>query len=606
MKCSESWLREWVNPNITCEQICSTLTMAGLEVESMVSVSELKSNTESLPLAANASRDEALETYLNSDDYIIDISVTPNRGDCLSVRGIAREISALTQTQLTPVSIPEIATKFNNYFPITVKAKQDCPRYVARVIKNIKPDQISPVWLTERLRQSGIRSINPVVDVTNYVMLELGQPMHAFDLNCIHKEIIVRQSEQHEKITLLDGSEKQLDAKTLIIADAEKPLAIAGIMGGVDSSVTNLTTDILLESAFFNPKTIAKQRQQYQLNSDSAYRFERGVDFTIQKEAIERASKLIIEIVGGEAESIIECVSPNDLPKQAVISIDTCKIEKILGIKITPDCILQYLTDLDFEVIQKEPWRVKAPPYRYDVTLPEDLIEEIARLYGYDNIPTHRLKGELGITTASNTKDWSDLRKKLSNSGYHEIISYSFIDKSLQDLLEPHQVIQELINPISNEMAVMRTNLWPGLIQTLRYNQSRQQQRIRLFEIGTCFIQQGNTLTQPLKLGGLATGSVYPEQWGLLTRNIDFYDVKGDIERLFSQSNELIFKSETHDCLHPGQTAGIYFQNYKLGIMGALHPKITQFLDIPNDVYVYEFDLAAVVDCAEFPCAFCG
>lgn len=682
MKFSESWLREWVNPSISREELCDVLTMGGLEVEEIAPVTDkikgivvgeivsIKKHPEAdrlnicdvnigkknllqivcgannartnmkapvavinavlpsttitatsirgvpsqgmlcsaseiglveesaglLELPADAPIGMDLIQYMHLNDHTIDVSITPNRGDCLSVRGIARDLAALTKTKLKSISIPKIKPNNKSKLPITIEAKADCPRYIGRVIRNVKADATTPMWLRERLRRSGIRSISPIVDVTNYVMLELGQPMHAFDLNTIQSGIKVRHSKKGEKIALLDGSEKILNANTLVIADHEKPLAIAGVMGGLDSSVTLLTSDILLESAYFSPKTIASQRQFYHLNSDSAYRFERGIDSTIQAEAIERATKLILEIAGGEAGPAIEVSSKTHLPKECVINLSVAKVGQVLGITIPDKKIATILQSLGFVIkSDKKGWKVRVPAYRTDVTLAEDVIEEIARLYGYDNIPTHVPLTELQAQDiAEEAQDLHAYREALRDQGYHEIISYSFVDKKLKNLLDPEQIPRELLNPITAEMEVMRTNLWPGLINAYLYNMSRQQHRIRLFEIGTCFITKGNKLNQESRIAGLISGSVKHEQWGSVSREADFFDLKGDIENLIdlTSSNEsLIFKPETHPALHPGQTAAIYQGDKKVGVLGALHPSVMQALDITDKVYVFELAL---------------
>ena len=683
MKCSESWLREWVNPGKTQVELCHDLTMGGLEVEELApvaqafsgiivgqvvklekhpeadrlrlcevnvgqatplkivcgasnvsvgmkapvamigavlpdktiikpaklrgyssegmlcSASELGLAEESeglLALAEDAPIGEDVRKYLMLDDYTIDISITPNRGDCLSVRGIAREIAALTGSPLRPISVTATKPTSKDVLSLTVEVPAGCPHYVGRVIRNVKADLTTPIWLKERLRRSGVRTISPIVDVTNYVMLELGQPMHAFDLATIDKEIIVRQSKKGEKIALLDGSEKELDAKTLIIADHEKPLAIAGVMGGVDSSVTLSTCDIFLESAFFSPATIARQRQYYNLNSDSAYRFERGVDPTIQQEAIERATQLIVQLVGGEPGPVIEKTGQNFPAAEVIIQLKFAKIEQILGINISQEKVESIFDALKFKWEWKDAsWRIHIPRYRFDILLPEDVIEEIARLYGYDNIPTHHIQATLQVDQTGETgQDLHDLRQALSNQGFHEIISYSFIHRKLQALLDPQEVPRELVNPITADMTVMRTNLWPGLVNTLLANKSRQQHRIRLFEIGTCFTTQNDKLLQQLRIGAIITGLAHPEQWGVPAREADFYDLKGNIENLLAHL-ELTFKPETHPALHPGQTGAIYHQEQKIGIMGALHPTVLQALDLTSQAYLFELDLSMLL-----------
>lgn len=683
MKFSESWLREWVNPALTREELCTTLTMAGLEVEEFVpvakdfsgivigqvlkaekhpeadklhicevnvgtanilkivcgaenvraglkvpvamvnailpnktiitqttirgiasqgmlcSASELGLAEESqglLELSADAPIGQDLKTYLKLDDYIIELSITPNRGDCLSIKGIAREVSALTRSPLLKNNdIPEVRSTFNVIHTVSIEAKADCPVYIGRILRNVKADAAIPVWLKECLNRSGIRSISPIVDVTNYVMLELGQPMHAFDLDTIKQGIHVRKARHAERINLLDGSEKKLDAETLVIADAEKPLAIAGVMGGLDSSVNLLTKDIFLESAFFTPQVVARQRQHYGLSSDSAYRFERGVDPTIQRQAIERATQLIIEIAGGDVGPVIEIIHHDYVPKQKTINLSHEKIAKVLGVDVSDKEVENIFTALNFSFNRvNNNWVVQVPPYRFDMSLPEDLIEEIARLHGYDKIPTHKLKAELHVAHADEgAADLQPLRQMLSDEGYHEIISYSFVDSKLQKLFDPDETPCELVNPITAEMTVMRTNLWPGLINTFMYNKSRQQHRLSLFEIGTCFVKKGKKLLQEQRLGGLMTGLADPEQWNVPGRETDFYDLKGHIERVlhFLKLDHIAFKSESLQCLHPGQCAGIYHENQKIGVIGALHPAVLQSLDISGRVFVYELDI---------------
>lgn len=688
MKCSESWLREWVNPKKTLNQLADNLTMSGLEVEELAPVAQVFSgvvigqilkiekhpeadrlnicevdagqakplhivcgasnarvginvpvatlgavlpnnliikatkirNVPSegmlcsaselglaeasdglLELPPDAPLGKNLRDYLQLDDYTIDVGLTPNRGDCLSIRGMAREVSALTQAPLTTPNNKDVAAKIKDVLAVSITAPEACPRYVGRVIKKVNAAGATPIWMQERLRRSGIRHINPIVDVTNYVMLELGQPMHAFDLNKITNEIQVRWSKQNETIALLDGTEKTLDAETLVIADAKTPLAIAGVMGGLGSGVTTATTDIFLESAYFSPRTIARQRQFYNLNSDSAYRFERGIDYTMQREAIERATQLILDIAGGEAGPVIEQVSEKDLPKTNLITFSHDKIAQILGVTISPSEVEKIFQALKFTYeFQQNTWHVTPPTYRSDLTLQEDIVEEIARLYGYDKIPTNAIKAQLQVNKDANVaRDFHLIRQAFSNSGYHEVISYSFVDKKLQNLLDPQTVPKEILNPITADMTVMRTNLWPGLINTLLYNKSRQQHRIRLFELGTTFNSQEAKLIQQPKLAGLISGLAAPEQWGIPTRKADFFDLKGDLEsilKLLIDSNEIIFKQDQHPALHPGQTAAIYAKDTKIGIVGLLHPLVSQALEMTDHVYIFELDLNQLPD----------
>lgn len=589
MKISENWLREWVNPHMDRDALCSALTMAGLEVEEAAPVAKefsgvvvgavlrsyqhpdaarltvckvsvgnaallnivcgadnvregmkvavavvgaklpdgltiaqakirgidsegmLCSARElgmaedgggilSLPIDAPVGKD--LRQYLQLDDCVMDVSVTPNRGDCLSVRGLAREVGAIANIPMVPVKVIEALKKNRDAIPVNIINTSACPHYVGRIIRNVKVDLSTPIWMTERLRRGGIRSINPVVDVTNYVMLEFGQPMHAFDLSKIQNGIEVRLSQKGEKIALLDGTTQLLDDQTLVIADKKQPLAIAGVMGGLDSSVTLLTQDIFLESAYFSPAVVARQRQYYNLNSDSAYRYERGVDPAIQRQAMERATSLILEIAGGEAGIIIEASSHEAIPKKRDIRLSDGKISQLLGISISSVDVKRILTALGF-VCRRESdkWIVVPPTWRFDINIPEDVIEEIARLFGYDKIPMQPMSCILEpARKAEEGKSCDEIRSVFSALGFHEIISYSFIDKKLQQKLDPQQPCVELVNPITAEMGAMRSNLWGGLINTLIYNKSRQQQRLKLFEVGTAFLNQEDGLHQPLKL----------------------------------------------------------------------------------------------------------
>lgn len=562
---------------------------------------DLSDETENLfVLPDDAKIGEDLWTYLQLADYVIDVSITPNRGDCLSIEGMARETAAIMQSPLHKMTVKVAKVTSKDALQVQIEDKIGCPKYLGRVIKNVKADATSPTWLKERLRRSGIRSISPVVDVTNYVMLELGQPMHAFDLAKINKKIIVRKSSKGEEIALLDGSKQTLDNDTMVIADEVNVLAIAGVMGGLDSSVTLLTQDIFLESAYFSPTVVARQRQFYGLNSESAYRFERNIDPGIQLNAIERATQLILEISSGEPGPITSQVNENALPKTNIITLAKNKIDEVLGVIIPLDEIVSILKRLNFGIkkISGETLEVNVPPFRADITLPEDLIEEIARLYGYEKIPSHQIAASLILNSSLNTEqDISNLRETLTNLGYHEIISYSFTDKKLEDLLDPERTPLMLVNPISSEMAAMRTSLWPGLMNALHYNKSRQQQRIRIFEIGTCFITHDNQLTHQSNLSGLITGDVTPAQWGNPAREVDFFDLKGDVEHLLKSvlpKDKLFFKPDVHPALHPGQTAAVYFQDQKIGILGRLHPSLEQKLDLNSRVFLFELQLKMI------------
>lgn len=587
-----------------------TITMKGVSSEGMIcSSAELGLSEENqgiLELPRSAAIGKDIRTYLKLDDHIFNIAITPNRGDCLSIRGLAREISALTKSRLKEIVIP--TTKSSNKsnkesFKVTIRDVKACPRYVGRIIRGVRTDIKTPLWLQECLRRSGTRAIHPIVDVMNYVMFELGQPMHAFDLNKIQNEIIVRHSKMDERIALLDGSDKTLNSDTLVIADKEKPLAIAGVMGGIDSSVTSETQDIFLESAYFSPEVIAKQSRYYHLISDSGYRFERGVDPHIQREAIERATQLIVELVGGKPGPLIEKSRKEYLPKKNTILLNYEKIGKLLGISITKNEVEAIFKGLNFSwTRKKQGWLVSIPSYRFDMTQSEDIIEEIARLYGYDHIPTHPIAAKLEVNrNPENEGNLHAMRQAFCDQGFHEIITYSFVDQKLQNLLDPQETARELVNPITSDMTVMRTNLWPGLINSLLYNKSRQQHRIRLFEIGTCFTSRNQEILQQPRIAGLLTGLAFPEQWGSPARIADFFDLKGHVTDVlsFMYHTDFVFKPDVHKALHPGQCAAIYYKEQKIGLLGALHPLVMQTLELLENVYVFELDLNQLAKCGK-------
>lgn len=569
MKFSEQWLREWVNSSFDINTLLQCLTMAGHELES-------------------------IEAIANTHDKAIEINFTPNRGDCLSVMGFAREAAAITESDYTPIALSPIAATSTATFPITIQAPVDCPRYLGRVIENINIHATTPQWMLHRLAASGIRSIDAVVDITNYVMLELGQPLHAFDKATLHKSIIVRRAHKNETLTLLNGQEIKLDTDTLVIADEHKVLALAGIMGGEHSGVTANTTSIFLESAYFNPLTIAGRALRYGLHTDSSHRFERGVDFALAAQAIERATQLLLEIVGGQAGPVIDHTAVEYLPKRADITLHKQRIERLLGIAFETEPVAQLLTSLNFQVHATAPdvWQVKVPSYRFDVSREVDLIEEVARLHGYNNIPLHAPLTQISdqVIDVNSNVNQARLRACLVNRGYQEIISYSFVEPKLQQLLDPENTALELANPISADMAVMRTSLWPGLISTVTYNQNRQQMRMRLFEIGQCFIQADN-INQDVRIAGIVTGSVYPEQWGLSQQANDFFDVKGDVENLLktvNKSKTIRYQTASHPALHPGQSCQIICDDKVAGYIGALNPQISQTLGCSESIYLFE------------------
>jgi len=551
---------------------------------------------------------EAIFDYLELDDNVLELGLTPNRGDCLSIRGVAREVGVICKVGYDDADYEYLEAQSKRKLPINLLAPEACPRYIGRVIEDVNVAAPTPIWMRERLRRCGIRSISVIVDITNYVLLELGQPMHAFDLAKINGGIQVRMAKPKEKLKLLDGQTVQLDSESLVIADDEKPLALAGIMGGDESAVdVAQTQDILLEAAFFAPIAVAGKARQYGLHTDSSHRFERGVDYELTRTAMEQASTLVVQLAGGKPGPVIEAKHKASLPKPAKIKLRAARIERILGMAVSDHDIVDTLQRLGFEVSAGKPgeWQVMAPSFRFDVSSEIDLIEEIARIQGYQNIPNKPASFSAAIKPKSERcVSLASLQDLLVARGYQEAITYSFVEPGLQQMLsdiDETQVVS-LQNPLSADMSVMRTSLFPGLLQTLLYNQNRQQERLRLFETGLVF-HKGKQLTQKAMLSGVVAGSVYPEQWAEPARETTFYDVKADIEALFclaAKQNQLRFNASSHPALHPGQCADVYItqnkgENVAVGRIGSLYPELKQRLGINHDAVLFEIELNALL-----------
>jgi phenylalanyl-tRNA synthetase beta chain len=555
-----------------------------------------------LELPQDAPVGQNIRDYLKLDDRIIEVDLTPNRADCLGIKGLAREVGVLNKLSVSQPLITPVAASIADKKTITLSSPQACPRYLGRVVRNVNVKATSPLWLTEKLRRCGVRSIDAVVDITNFVLLELGHPMHAFDLAKIDGDINVRMAEEGEKLVLLDESEVVLKANTLLIADNNKALAMAGIFGGLHSGVTTETKDVFLESAFFAPLAIAGKARQYGLHTDASHRYERGVDPQLQLMAMERATELLLQICGGEAGPVVEAVSEADLPKAATISLSQEKLARILGISIDKAEVSAIFNRLGLEVSDTtDGWQVTVPGYRFDISIAEDLIEEVARVYGYNSIPNLAPKASLKMRTFREAElNVQRLRTVLVDRGYQEAITYSFVDPKVQQVLMSQQQALLLPNPISADMSAMRLNLWPGLLQTVLYNQNRQQSRIRLFEYGLKFIPdaaaEGGVRQVPV-IGGVIVGSMHNEHWNMENRNADFYDIKGDVEALLAQtsaSEQFRFVTAEHSALHPGQTAAVYRADQHVGYVGALHPEAERKLGIKGKAYLFELDVAAL------------
>ena len=458
-----------------------------------------------LELPADAPVGEDVRDYLNLNDVTIELGLTPNRGDCLSIAGIAREVGVLNHVAVSGPATKDVSVESTDKFDVKLDAPDACPQYLGRIIRGIDQTAQTPMWMQERLRRSGIRSLGPVVDVTNYVLLELGQPMHAFDLDKLEKGIVVRFAKKGEKLTLLDEQEITLDDASLVIADQKKAVALAGIMGGLDTAVQDETKDIFLECAYFNPLAIAGKARQYGLHTDSSHRFERGVSPELQVKAIERATELLLDIVGGKVAPVSRAVSNSHMPSKRDVTLRLPRIEKVLGLSIPEKDVLDILHHLGMEVQQQvDGWKVVPPAHRFDIELEEDLIEEVGRIVGYDQLPNTRPQGSMLMKARTETRiGQRRIRHFLVDLGYQEAITYSFVSPELQSWLAPDVDVVNLSNPISSDMATMRTSLWPGLIQALQHNLNRQQDRISLFECGLRFIQQDSELKQEMMVSGL-------------------------------------------------------------------------------------------------------
>ncbi len=545
-----------------------------------------------------------IRDYLKLDDNTIEISVTPNRADCLGMIGIARDVAVLNGLPLTVPAIEPVAAAIPDTFPIRVDATDACPRYLGRVVKGINVKAATPLWMREKLRRCGIRSIDPVVDITNYVLLELGQPMHAFDLDRIDGGIVVRMAEEGETLTLLDGSEAKLNGDTLVIADHHKALAMGGIFGGEHSGVNEETQNILFECAWFDPLAIVGRARRHGLHTDASHRYERGVDPTMQYQAIELATQLLLEICGGEAGPVIDQTHEAALPQRATITLRREKLDRLIGHAVADEQVTDILTRLGCEVTTGQgEWKAVAPGWRFDMAIEEDLIEEVARVYGYNNIPDVPVQAAL-VMTQHREADLSLKRAKtlLVDKGYQEAITYSFVDPKIQQLLHPGEEALILPSPISSDMSAMRLSLWTGLLSAVVYNQNRQQGRVRLFESGLRFVpdtQANLGIRQDLMLAGVLSGNRNEEHWDLARQAVDFYDLKGDLESLLDLTGKLDdirFRAEANPALHPGQSAAIYLHEERIGFIGVVHPELERKLDLNGRTLVFELLWNKVAD----------
>ncbi|MFB2653668.1 phenylalanine--tRNA ligase subunit beta [Shewanella seohaensis] len=581
--------------------------LRGMPSEGMLcSYSELGIDIDSdgiieLPLDAPLGTD--LREYLQLDDAVIEVDLTANRADCLGMVGLAREVGVLNRAAVTEPQWQAVTPTIDAKVAINVKETAACPRYLGRVVKNVNVKAATPLWMQEKLRRSGIRSIDPIVDITNFVLVEFGQPMHAFDLAKLTGDIQVRLGNGEEKITLLDGSEVTIPSDTLVIADDARPLALAGVFGGEYSGVSDSTQDILLECAFFAPLAIMGKSRRLGLHTDSSHRFERGVDPKMQHKVMDRATRLVLDICGGEAGPVVEAKSDADLPKPAQILLRRSKLDKILGHHVPDSDVVEILERLGFGVVAGEgSWQVTTATYRFDMAIEEDLIEEVARIYGYNNIPNVAPVASLRMSDHKETDlSLKRVRSLLVARGFQEAVTYSFVDPKLQNLVHPGEQAMVLPNPISSEMSAMRLSMFTGLLTAVGYNQSRQQGRVRLFETGLRFVPDINAesgVRQQAMLGCVITGLQNDEHWAMESKTVDFFDLKGDLEAIIGltvSASEFSFRVATHSALHPGQCAEILRNDRVIGHIGAIHPSLEKPFGLNGKTIVFELELDALL-----------
>ncbi|MBJ9475770.1 phenylalanine--tRNA ligase subunit beta [Acinetobacter baumannii] len=541
-----------------------------------------------------------IREYLRLDDNVIDISITPNRGDCFSIRGIAREVAVINQLQMNEPEIKSVDATITDEKKVVINT-DGAPRYLGRVIKNVNVKAATPEWMEQALARSGIRTHSILVDVTNYVLMELGQPMHAFDLAKIEGTVHVRQAQPQEKLQLLNDQEVELQDDVMVIADDQKALAIAGIMGGLASSVTDDTTDIFLESAFFAPLAIAGRARRFGLHTDSSQRYERGVDFELPLIAMNRASQLIQELAGGEFGPITVVEKSDLLPKREAIELKQAQVDQLLGYKVAAEFITDALTRLGCEVTVKADgeWSVVPPSHRYDMAIYQDLIEEVARIDGYDNIQISLPSMDVQLAKYQDRFEIAQLRQTVVTLGYQEAISFSFADAKLEKQLNPQVSPLMLANPISSDLAAMRSTLLSSLIPCVQYNLNRQQSRVRFFELGLRFDYQNANSIQDLKqiptLALVAVGSREPESWHAKPQPMDFFDFKGEVEEILAAGRVKVeYVRSERPWLHPGQSAEILVDGQSIGYLGRLHPSLENELDL-STTWVAELDQAAVL-----------
>ncbi|MEM0954404.1 MAG: phenylalanine--tRNA ligase subunit beta [Pseudomonadota bacterium] len=553
-----------------------------------------------LELAEDAPTGADLRDYLGLEDNVFELDLTPNRADCLGIAGIAREVALLTQSTLAASPVKAIPATIDDRFPVELNAGEGCPRFATRVIRGIDITRPSPLWMQEKLRRSGIRSLDPVVDVTNYVMLELGQPMHAFDLDKLAGGINVRMAAPGESLELLNGQTIEMTADTMVVADHEHAVSLAGIMGGQSSAVSASTSNLMLEAAWWQPLAMAGKARSYGLHTDASHRFERGGDVAMQAQVLERATELILDICGGDAGPISDFTRDDDLPSPAPVRLRRARIPRMLGFDMEDGEVERILTGLGMAVTGTEDgWEATVPSWRVDIAIEADLLEELARVYGYNRLPVSRIHAELVMPPQpEQSLSLRQIRRRLAARDYAEAVTYSFVDPTWQQAIDPGSAAVALQNPISSDLAVMRTSLIPGLLKAVAHNTARQQARVRLFESGLRFLP-GDALEQRPTLAAVATGSRDSENWADVKGAVDFYDLKGDLESILALTGKpetFSFRAGQRDGLHPGQTATLLCDDQVIGYLGKVHPTVQAQMDVAQSVFIFEVDLAPLTE----------
>ena len=694
MKFALSWLREWVDPGMSAEDLGHRITMAGLEVDGieadgegldgvivaevvsaakhpdadrlsvcqvstgegdpievvcgapnvraglktpfaapgirlpngmklrkskirgvvsngmLCSAVELGLGTESdgiMELPDDAPAGSELPAYLSLPDAVIDVDLTPNRGDCFSVLGIARDVSALTNKPLSGPDMPALEAATDRVHPVKRPVPDACPRFAHRVVEGIDPKAASPLWMTERLRKSGLRAIHPVVDVTNYVMLELGQPLHAYDLDQLQGAVQPRFAKFGEKVTLLDDRTIDLNDDTVVITDDSGVIGLAGIMGGKSTMVQDNTTNVFFEAAFWPQKVMAGRARSYGMHTDASVRFERGVDPALQAKAVERAVELLVRIAGGQAGPLVDDVDTELLPQRSAIKLTNERLVRVLGAEFEVDTVTDILNALGLEVTAEEgSWTVTPPSYRFDIALEDDLIEEVARVYGYDRIPESTATASMPLSPVpEGFVDADSIAGTLVARDFTEVITWSFVDAESNELVSGHASKLVLANPISSELGVMRSSLWSGMLTAASNNVARQQDRVRLFEMGRSYHGSVNEPVETPQVAGLLLGPALDESWAAKRQAVDFFDLKGDVEALLDttgHAGDFTFEAAEHAALQPGQTARVLRDGEIVGTLGKVHPRVLKHFSIKQDAFVFELDVEKTF-AAEVPVA---